>query len=61
MQGKGTRIRQGSPEEEAALVSHIASLATTPRQCTEAGQLTELLVLLGHEGDARRLQVLKPP
>ena len=55
---KGPKIRQGSPEEEAALVSHIASLAQTAKQCTEAGQLAELLVLLGHEADARRIQSL---
>ena len=55
---KGPKIRQGSPEEEAALVSHIASLAQSAKQCTEAGQLAELLVLLGHEADARRIQSL---
>ncbi len=55
---KGPRIRQGSPQEEEALVAHIASLAPTPQLCNEIGQLAELLVLLGHEMDARRLQTL---
>lgn len=53
---KGPKIRQGSPEEEAALVSHILSMEPSARQCTEVGQLGELLVLLGHEADARKLQ-----
>lgn len=57
LQGKkGPKIRQGSPEEEAALESYIASLAPSGRQCSEVGQLAELLVLLGHERDARKLQ-----
>lgn len=59
MQGKkGPKIRQGSPEEEAALVTHIESLAPTTRQLEEAAQLSELLILLGHEADARKLQTL---
>ena len=55
---KGPRIRQGSPQEEEALVSHIISLIPTAQTCSEVGQLTELLILLGHEADARRLQAL---
>ena len=47
MQDKGTRIRQGSPEEEKALGTHLLSLMPTPRHLTEAGQLAELLILLG--------------
>ena len=55
---KGPRIRQGSPQEEEALVSHILSLAPSLQTCTEVGQLTEVLVLFGHEGDGRKLQAL---
>lgn len=55
---KGPRIRQGSPQEEEALVSHILSLGPTLQTCSEVGQLTELLIFLGHETDARRLQML---
>ena len=55
---KGPRIRQGSPEEEEALVSHILSLAPTAQLCSEVGQLTEMLIFLGHEADARNLQAL---
>ena len=53
---KGPRIRQGSPQEEEALISHILSLAPTPQLCSEVGQLTEMLIFLGHEADARNLQ-----
>ncbi|KAA6419594.1 MAG: elongator complex 1-like [Trebouxia sp. A1-2] len=53
---KSGRIRQGSPEEERALGQHIAALAPSTKQLTEAGQLAELLTLLGHEADARVLQ-----
>ncbi|KAG2485392.1 hypothetical protein HYH03_015878 [Edaphochlamys debaryana] len=52
----GSRIRQGSALEEASLVSHLHSLAPRPSALSEAGQLLELLVLLGHAGDARTLQ-----
>lgn len=47
MQDKSGRIRQGSPEEERALGQHIAALAPSPKQLSEAGQLSELLTLLG--------------
>ncbi|KAK9808650.1 hypothetical protein WJX72_001296 [[Myrmecia] bisecta] len=53
---KGTRIRQGSPEEEQALAAHLQALQPTTRSGTQVGQLTELLVVLGHEQDARILQ-----
>ena len=56
LQNKGTRIREGSPEEEQQLAGHLLSLAPTEGACAEAGQLCELLVLLGHEPDARLLQ-----
>lgn len=55
---KGPRIRQGSPQEEEALVSHILSLAPNPQMCAEVGQLTEILIFLGHEADARNLQAM---
>ncbi|KAG2445393.1 hypothetical protein HXX76_000015 [Chlamydomonas incerta] len=62
-----SRIRQGSPMEEASLCAHLHSLAPRPSALTgaaggggggggEAGQLLELLVLLGHADDARALQ-----
>ncbi|GFR43049.1 hypothetical protein Agub_g4055, partial [Astrephomene gubernaculifera] len=56
LQKAGTRIRAGSPLEEASLVSHVHSLAPRPAVLEEAGQLGELLVLLGHAGDAALLQ-----
>lgn len=46
----------GSPQEEASLVEHVAKLAPSPGQLEEAGQLCELLVLLGHFEDAKVLQ-----
>ncbi|CAD7702171.1 unnamed protein product [Ostreobium quekettii] len=53
---KGLKIRQGSPEEEATLCAHLINLCPTRQMCEEVGQLTELLILLGHERDARVLQ-----
>ncbi|GMH34369.1 hypothetical protein BSKO_02203 [Bryopsis sp. KO-2023] len=53
---KGLRIRQGTPEEERALCEHIKNLQPSDQSCEEFGQLTELLILLGHERDARTLQ-----
>ena len=53
---KGVRIRQGGPHEEAALVHHLTALAPSSAQCLETAQLAELLVILGHEADARKLQ-----
>lgn len=35
---------------------HITALAPSAQALTEVGQLTELLVLLGHADDARVLQ-----
>ena len=46
-QAKGLRIRQGSPQEEAALAQHLRELAVSPCQAQEMGQLAELLILLG--------------
>ena len=53
---KGARIRQGSPEEEAALAAHIGALAPTPAALAALGELSEALVVLGHPEDARLLQ-----
>ena len=58
MQGQGVKIRQGGPDEEANLAHHLIGLAPSARQCQEAGQLTEVLIMLGHEADARKLQNL---
>ena len=55
-QARAGRIRQGGAGEEAALAAHLAALAPPPRALAEAAQLAELLVLLGHEADARLLQ-----
>jgi hypothetical protein len=55
---KGPRIRQGSPQEEEALIAHITSLAPTTQHCQQIGQLAELLIFLGHAMDARKLQSL---
>jgi elongator complex protein 1 len=53
---KSKKIRQGSPEEEAELGRLLLSLAPQPSLCTEVGELEELLVMLGHEEDAAKLQ-----
>lgn len=56
-QKKGKKkIRRGSPEEEAQLAGYILSLVPLPSLCLEIGQLSELLVLVGHEDDAAILQ-----
>ena len=56
-QGKrGSRIRQGTPQEEQALASHLQRLAPTPSRASEAGQLAEVLVLLGRVDAAAALQ-----
>lgn len=53
---KGTRIRQGGPDEDKALAAHILELLPTQQLLTEAAQLCELLILLRHEADAGILQ-----
>lgn len=50
------RIKQGSANEEAALVAHLRSLAPVASVLAQAGQLAELLCLLGQFDDARTLQ-----
>ena len=52
----GTKVRAGSPQEERQLAEHLLGLAPTGQACSQAGQLAELLVLLGHERDAAVLQ-----
>ena len=56
---KGARIRQGGPGEDQALAKHLLGMQPRPLQLAEAAQLAELLVLLGHEGDARILQQVR--
>lgn len=53
---KGGKIRAGAPGEEAALEAHLLSLAPAQHVLEEAGQLTELLVMLQHSTDAAKLQ-----
>ena len=53
---KGTRIRQGGPNEDKALAAHVLELLPSRQLLTEAAQLCEILILLGHESDAGILQ-----
>ncbi|GBF99867.1 hypothetical protein Rsub_12507 [Raphidocelis subcapitata] len=54
---RGSRkVKAGSPEEEAALREHLAGLGPPRHALEEAGQLTELLCVLGHAEDAQKLQ-----
>lgn len=53
---KGPRIRQGSPQEEAALAAHLVGLAPSPGALQDAGALAEALVALGQERAAAALQ-----
>jgi elongator complex protein 1 len=57
---KGTRIRQGGPDEDKELAAHVLELTPKPQLLTEAAQLCELLILLRHEGDAGILQQVWP-
>jgi hypothetical protein len=56
VKNRSSKIRQGGPQEEAQLGEHLAQLGPSPALLEEAGQLAELLVLLGHLADARLLQ-----
>ena len=61
MQGsRANRIRQGGPGEDKALAAHILELQPRKQQLAEAAQLCELLIMLGHEADARTLQQARP-
>lgn len=53
---RGNKIRQGSANEENALIEHLLGLAPAGYLLEEAGQLCEVLVLLGHFKDALVLQ-----
>ena len=53
---KRSSLRAGSPTEERDLSLHVLTLAPLPKTLEEIGELLELLVLLGHESDARTLQ-----
>lgn len=54
---KGSKgLRAGSPTEERDLALHVAALAPMDKTLEEIGELLELLVLFGHESDARALQ-----
>jgi hypothetical protein len=50
------KIKAGSPEEEEGLREHLAGLGPPRHALEEAGQLTELLCVLGHVDDAQKLQ-----
>ena len=50
------RVRVGSSGEEAALAATLAAAAPTDHRLACVGALTEALVMLGHEDDARALQ-----
>lgn len=50
------RLRAGGDAEEAGLADLITSLAPKPALLTASGELTEMLILLGHEPDARLIQ-----
>ena len=54
---KGSKgLRAGSPTEERDLALHVVALAPMDKTLEEIGELLELLVLFGHESDARALQ-----
>ncbi len=49
-------LSSGGPREEASLVDLLSKLCPSDDVLKEAGQLCEMLVFLGHFGDARTLQ-----
>ena len=53
---KKFKIKQGSPEEEAALIAHLHQLHPDASLMQDVSQLMELLIFLGFFDDARRLQ-----
>lgn len=53
---KGSKIRQGSPEEAMELARLLIALSPLPAVCIEVGQLAELLCMLGNADDATTLQ-----
>ena len=52
----GRGLRAGSPTEERDLALHVVALAPMSKTLEEIGELLEILVLFGHEDDARALQ-----
>lgn len=54
--GKKGRIRQGSAGEEGALVEHLRGLGPPDFSLEHGGALAELLIVLGHFEDAKKLQ-----
>lgn len=55
---KKGRIRAGAPNEEFALLQHLKQCPMAPHMRESHGELAELLVLLGHEQDAKLLQTV---
>jgi elongator complex protein 1 len=53
---KGRKIKAGSPGEEMGLEAHLLTLSPAKHVLEEAGQLSELLVMLQHIADATKLQ-----
>jgi elongator complex protein 1 len=53
---KGKKIKAGTPGEEAGLEAHLLTLTPAKHVLEEAGQLSELLVMLQHTLDATKLQ-----
>jgi len=53
---KRLKIKQGSPEEEAALIAHLSEMRLEESTLHEVSSLNEFLLFLGYIEDARRLQ-----
>ena len=49
-------MQQGGADEEAQLARYLLELIPTSRSLADIGELGEVLLLLGHVGDARVLQ-----
>lgn len=52
----GKKIRAGAPGEEIGLETHLLTLSPAKHVLEEAGQLSEMLVMLQHVADATKLQ-----
>lgn len=53
---KKLKIKQGSPEEEAALIAHLIQMKPGDAVLSEVSELSELLIALGFFDDAQKLQ-----
>lgn len=53
---KKGRIRAGAPNEEYALLQHLKECPMASHRRESYGELAELLIVLGHEQDAKTLQ-----